>query len=187
MNKPSETDPSKTIKNIRYFKLPFINSLNINYKIWLRRFVRKVTKIKMVFSTFTLSPLFSTKDKVLYGLKSYVVYKFFCASCNASYVGETYRHISTRTHEHLETDKSSNTYQHLLRNPQCKVICDENCFSVLDSARTKYTLNAIQDGVFRGWSQMGGEGGGGGPRKAPSLKPLTHHLQWWNLAQLYLT
>ena len=81
--------------------------------------------------------LFSTKDKVPYGVKSYVVYKFLCTGCNASYVGETYRHISTRTHEHLETDKSSNIYQHLLKNLQWKSICDENCFSILDSASKK--------------------------------------------------
>ena len=30
-------------------------------------------------------------------------------------------------------------------------------------------------------------GRGGGFKKAPSLKSVTHILQWWNLAQLYLT
>ena len=104
----------------------------------------------MVFSTFTLPSLFSTKDKVPYGLKSYVIYKFLCTGCNASYVGETYRHISTRSHEHLETDKSSNIYQHLLKNPQCKLICDENCFSILDLARTKYTLK-LKEGMHIKW------------------------------------
>ena len=38
-------------------------------------------------------------------------------------------------------------------------------------------LNPIQDGLFRGCSRMG----------PPSLKSVTHILQWWNLAQLYLT
>ena len=33
--------------------------------------------------------------------------------------------------------------------------------------------------VFLGCSQMGGQ-------NAPSLKSVTHILQWWNLAQLYL-
>ena len=76
------------------------------------------TNIKIVFSIFKLTFLFPAKDKVPYGLKSCVIYKFLCAGCNSSYVGETYRHISTRTHEHLETDKSSNIYRHLLKNPQ---------------------------------------------------------------------
>ena len=60
------------------------------------------------------------------------------------------RQISTQTHEHLETDKSSNIYQHFLKNPQCKFTCDENCFSILDSARTKYTLK-LKEGMYIKW------------------------------------
>ena len=113
INKPSETDPVKTNDNIRYFKLPFIGKFSKFTENKLQKltkqFCKEGTNIKIVFST--LASLFSAKDKVPYGLKSYVVYKFLCAGCNASYVGETYRHISTRTHEHLETDKSSNIYR----------------------------------------------------------------------------
>ena len=108
------------------------------------------TNIKIVFSTFKLASLFSTKDKVPYGLKSYVIYKFLCAGCNASYVGETYRHISTRTHEHLGTDKGPNIYRYLPKNPQCKSICDENCFSILGSTRTEYTLK-LKEGMHIKW------------------------------------
>ena len=117
----------------------FPDSLKINYKNWLSSFVRKALISKFF--------LFSTKDKVPYGLMSYAIYNFLCADCNASYVGETYRYISTRTHDHLETDKSSNIYRHLLNNPQCKSICDENCFSILDSARTKYTYK-LKKGMY---------------------------------------
>ena len=38
----------------------------------------------------------------------------------------------------------------------------------------------IQDGHFRGWSGMGGA-------KRSPLPKITYILQWWNLAQLYLT
>ena len=108
------------------------------------------TNIKIVFSTFKLASLFSTKDKVPYGLKSYVIYKFLCAGCNASYVGEIYRHISARPHGHLEIDKGFNIYGHLLKNQQCQSICDENCFSILDSARTKYTPK-LKEGMYVKW------------------------------------
>ena len=153
-NKPSETDPIKTNENIRYFKLPFIGKFSKFTENKLQKLTKKFckegTNIKIVFSIFKLASLFSTKDKVPYGLKSYVIYKFLCAGCNASYVGETYRHIYTRTHEHLETDLSSNIYRHLLKNPQCKSICDENCFSILDSVRTKYTLK-LKEGMYIKW------------------------------------
>ena len=118
-----------------------------------KQFCKEVTNIKIVYSTFKLPSLFSTKDKDLYGLKSYVVYKFLSAGCNASYVGKTYRQISTRTHVYLETDKSSDIYLHLLKNLQCKSIWDENCFSVLDSARTKYILKLEED-MYIKWLKL---------------------------------
>ena len=154
VNKPSEIEPSKTKENIWYFKLPFKGKFSKFTENKLqnlsKQFCKEVTIIKIIFSTFKLASLFSTKDQVPYGLKSYVIYKFLCAGCNASFVGETYRHISTRTHEHLKTDKSSNIYWHLLKNLQCKSIFDDNCFSILDLARTKYTLK-LKKGMYIKW------------------------------------
>ena len=45
-----------------------------------------------------------------------------------------------------------------------------------------YLVNPIQDGLFRNCSRMGGVF-----LPTPSLKSVAHILQWWNLAQLYLT
>ena len=50
---------------------------------------------------------FSNKDKIPQELQSYVVYKFKCGCCGATYIGETSRHLPTRIKEHLETDTSS--------------------------------------------------------------------------------
>ena len=44
-------------------------------------------------------------------------------------------------------------------------------------------LNPIQDGFFGGRSRMGGVA----KKSPPCLKSVTHILQWWNLAKLYLT
>ena len=70
MNIPSETEP-------RRLKLSFIGkfskfSENISQKL-TKQFCKECTNIKIVFSTFKLAYLFLTKDKVQYGLKSYVI------------------------------------------------------------------------------------------------------------------
>lgn len=44
---------------------------------------------------------FSFKDKLPMMMQSGLVYKFTCASCNASYYGQTIRHFKTRACEHL--------------------------------------------------------------------------------------
>ena len=47
-----------------------------------------------------------------------------------------------------------------------------------------WNLNPTQDENFRGCSRMRGRG----PKKPPpTLKSVTHILQWWNVAQLHLT
>ena len=84
--------------------------------------------------------MLSTKDKIPSFLKSMVVYKFICATCNACYVGETAHHLPTRIKEHLKTDKKSHIYQHLSSNQNCFNCCTDDCFSILDYALTKYQL-----------------------------------------------
>ena len=57
--------------------------------------------------------MFSTNDKVPFAVQSFVVYKFECSNCEASYIGETRRHIATRMKEHLASDKQSHIFKHL--------------------------------------------------------------------------
>ena len=85
--------------------------------------------------------LFSLKSRIPSYLRSCVVYYFVCAGCNASYVGETARHLETRIHEHFNKATSpSNIFSHLRNNKSCKLACNESCFKVIDSARSEYTL-----------------------------------------------
>ena len=70
--------PSKTKENIRYFKLPFIEKfskfIENNLQKLTKQFCKEGTNIKIVFSTFNLASLSSTKDKVPHGLKSHIIY-----------------------------------------------------------------------------------------------------------------
>ena len=43
--------------------------------------------------------------------------------------------------EYLGRDKNSHIYQHLQSNTQCKGVCNENCFAILDTAKTQYELS----------------------------------------------
>jgi len=61
----------------------------------------KDLNVKVVFSPFKLSSMFSPKDFISHSLKSRVVYQFTCASCGARYIGEINRHFHTRVNEHF--------------------------------------------------------------------------------------
>ena len=57
-------------------------------------FCKENFNIKLVFSSFKIKNYFSY-DPIPNDLKSFLVYKFTCASCSSSYVGETCRHLLT--------------------------------------------------------------------------------------------
>ena len=95
------------------FKLPFIGMYSkvLQNKIEkiFKRFC-KSAKVKLDFTSNKLRQTFSYKDSYPSVLSSKVVYKFVYASCNASYVGQTHRHLTTRIDEHFGKDKKSHIY-----------------------------------------------------------------------------
>ena len=40
-------------------------------------------------------------------MKSFLIYRFSCASCSSSYIGETCHHFKTRIEEHIKKDNKS--------------------------------------------------------------------------------
>lgn len=158
----------KTVKNVlnkqikegpkidcRYFKLPYIGRYSDITQEKIKKLCFKYCNnmsIKVVFSSFKIKDLFSNKDPLPKQVKSNIVYKFQCANCNVSYIGETTRHFNTRINEHLKTDKHSHVYKHTHSDEKCFDSCNEKCFSILDTARTKYQLK-IKEGLYIEWER----------------------------------
>ena len=100
---------------------------------------------------FKVGDMFSLKSSAPKNLESSVVYYFKCAACNSSYVGETSRYYGTRVHEHLhKSTQPSAIFQHIQKNNDCKSMCNESCFRIIDRARTKFTLE-IKEAMHTHW------------------------------------
>ena len=67
-----------------------------------KEFCKKNSNIKLVFNSFKIKNYFSYKDPTPNDLKSFLVYKFTCASCSSSYIGKTCHHFKTRIEEHIK-------------------------------------------------------------------------------------
>ena len=94
----------------------------------------------------------NVKDPIPKPLKSFAVYKFVCPGCNACYIGDTTRHLSTRIKEHLETDKKSHIFAHLINNKTCKALSTENCFEMIESASIPFSLK-LKEAMYRIWKR----------------------------------
>ena len=137
-----------------YLKLPCIGPFSITQKK-VRQFAKRYCNnidIKLVFSSFKIGNLFSVKDPIPRGLRSGVVYKFFCAGCSACYVGETTQHFSTRVREHIFSDRTSHIFKHLQNSEHCRTLCSNECFSILDHASTTFQLK-IKDAIHIQWQK----------------------------------
>ena len=111
----------------------------------------KNTNIQLVFTSQKVSSFFSLKDKMPSALRSYVVYKFTCACCNASYVGETTRHYDVRVHEHLhKRSQPSSIFKHLEGDKKCRDACDSSCFEFIDKDNSPFRLK-VKEAIHTEW------------------------------------
>ena len=95
----SNQNQLKDKSDVHYFKLTYIGNLSHHIKNKLsklcKEFCKQNFKIKLVFNSFRIKNYFVYKDPIANDLKSFLVYKFTCASCSSSYIGETCCHFKT--------------------------------------------------------------------------------------------
>ena len=153
----SNRNQLKGISDVHYFQLPYIG--NLSHHIENKRsnlckeFCKGNVNIKLVFTLFKIENYFSDKDPIPDDLKSFLVYKFTCASCSSSYIGKTCHHFKTRIEEHIKKDNKSYIFKHLHSTATC---CDSNnslSFKIIDKANSKFDLK-IKESLHINWKKI---------------------------------
>ena len=96
---------------LQYLKIPFfckVPFINQKQKLLLEREISDLTSkfypqidLNIIFeNSLSIGSFFRYKDTIPELVRSYVVYKYSCAQCSATYVGESTRHLQTRICEH---------------------------------------------------------------------------------------
>ena len=144
----------KDKSDVHYFKLPYIGNLSHHIKNELSKLCKEFCKenfnIRLVFNSFKIKNYFAYKDPILYDLKSFLVYKFTCASCSSSYIGETCRHFKTRIEEHIKKDNKSLIFKYLHSSETCFDSYNSLCFKIIDKANSKFDLK-ITEALHINW------------------------------------
>ena len=143
----------KDTPDVHYFKLPYIDNLSHHIKKKL---------LLLLFNSFKIKNYFSYKDPIPDDLKSFLVYKFTCASCSSSYIGETCRHFKTRIEEHIKKDNKSHIFKHLHSTTTYFDSYNSLCFKIIDKANSKFDLK-IKEALHINW-------------RKPNLNAQQNHL-----------
>ena len=93
---------------------------------------------------------FSYKGPIPDDLKSFLVYKFTCASCSSSYIGKTHCHFKTRVEEHIKKDSKSHIFKHSHSTTACFDSHNSLSFKIVDKANSKFDLK-IKEASHINW------------------------------------
>ena len=135
--------------------LPYLGKLSLQIRTRINRIMKNklpYCNIRFVFQTkCKISNFFTFKDKSPSLLRSVIVYKFHCGSCNATYYGETKRHLKVRMCEHLgisalngkrvKDDDDSTIKERLLF---CNHIPDFEDFSILATINNDFKVTLME-------------------------------------------
>ena len=103
----------------------------------------------LVFSSFKVKNYFSYKDPIPKDLKSFLVYKFTCASCSSNYIVKTCRHFKNRIEKNIKKDNKSDTFKHLQSTAACFDPYNSLCFKIIDKTNSKFDLK-IKEALLTG-------------------------------------
>ena len=131
-------------KEVIYVKLPYLGQVTTKIRNVLTesfgKFYPQVDFRFVPVNPFKINSFFYFKDRLPSDLRSSVVYKFTCPSCQAGYIGSTLRALRFRTDEHLgqssRTGRRLNTPPHSAvrdHSELCGVILSKSSFEVIDS------------------------------------------------------
>ena len=104
----------------------------------------------LVFNSFKIKNYFSYEDPIPNDYKSFLVYKFTCASCSSSFIGETCHHFKTRIEEHIKKDNKPHISKHLHSTATCFDSYSSLCFKIIDKANSKFD-SKIKDALRINW------------------------------------
>ena len=134
---------STALKQSIYFKIPFHGNESFHIRRQLNNIFKQYypqIKINVVFtSNFKIKSFFSFKDKIPDCVRSSLVYKYTCGGCNATYIGKTSRHLSTRISEHLGQSYRTGIN---LSNPPFSAIREHTSNSTCNIERENFNIIA---------------------------------------------
>ena len=134
----------KDKSDVQFFKLLYHGYLShlIKNKIskLCKEFCKQNFNIKLVLNSFKIKNYFAYKHPIPNDLKSFLVYKFTCASCSLSYIDKTCRHFKTRIEGHIKKYNKCHIFKYLHSSTICCDTLNSLCSKIIYKDNSKSDL-----------------------------------------------
>ena len=111
-----------------------------NFRNFAKNFFKENFNINLVFNSVKVKNYFSYKYPIPNDLKSFLVYKFTCASCSSGYIGETCCHFKTRFEKNIKKDNKPHISKHLHSTAAYYDLYNSLCFKIIEKGNSKFDL-----------------------------------------------
>ena len=125
----------------------FCTILKINFRNFAKNFVKRILTLSFIninirskLKFIKTKIYFSNKKPIHDDLKSFIVYKFTCASFSFSYFGKTYCHFKTRIEQYIKKERKSHIFKHLHSTKTCLNSYKSLPVKIIDKANSKFAL-----------------------------------------------
>ena len=134
-----------------YFLGPFSDKLSKDLKYLIDK-TCPGARLQVVYkNAFTVGSLFGFKDKIPESCQACFIYQYTCESCNASYIGKSWKQFKIRVSQHQGishyTDKQMKSPPHSDIRNHCFEYghaLDPKQFKIIDRTRSKFDLPLLE-------------------------------------------
>ena len=130
--------------------LPFLGRLSFETRNRLSSCIKSqlpFCSLKIAYqSKNRFSNLFKFKESIPKYLRSHLIYKFMCSCCNATYYGETKRHLFVRASEHLGITPLT---QKRVKNPKKSAIIDHILLEGHNATYDDFSILTTESNEFK--------------------------------------
>ena len=148
---PTEDKPSPPILFIAEFLGSHSEKLGDDLRCLFKKYLPDV-KLKVIFSSgSTIGGLFGFKDKLPMSCMANFIYKYTCESCNAFYIGKSYRQYKARISEHMGRSCSTGELLTVPSDSDIRTHChseehhvNPDRFVIIDRWRYKHDLLLLE-------------------------------------------
>ena len=137
-----------------YVSFPYFGQQSEKFKIEMNKILKKYfgnNTVKFILSNkHTIGSYFPYKDRLPFGMRSSIVYKYSCETCSHHYIGSSSRNLYMRMSEHQGKSYRTGKYSQNVNSSifdhkfSCDTQINSENFKIIDFSSSEFRLRILE-------------------------------------------